>query len=113
MREMVRIMKKLYGQGKALTTAVVTDGRFSGTNNGCFVGHVSPEAASGGPIALVRDGDRITIDIPNGTLTMDVSDEELSERRKTLKEHDNGYHKGYLARYSRMVGSAAGGAVIE
>ena len=113
MREMVRIMKKLYGQGKALTTAVVTDGRFSGTNNGCFVGHVSPEAASGGPIALVRDGDRITIDIPNGKLTVDVSDEELAERRKMLKEHDNGYHTGYLARYSRMVGSAAGGAVIE
>ena len=56
---------------------------------------------------------RITIDIPDGKLTMDVSDEELEERRKTLKEHDNGYHKGYLARYSRMVGSAAGGAVIE
>ena len=64
MREMYIAMKLLYGRGLALSTAVVTDGRFSGTNNGCFVGHISPEAAEGGPIALVEDGDRITIDIP-------------------------------------------------
>ena len=113
MREMVRIMKQLYGQGKALTTAVVTDGRFSGTNNGCFVGHVSPEAAAGGPIAFVRDGDMVTIDIPAGALTVDVSDEEMEERRKNWQPHDHGYHSGYLSRYSRMVGSAAGGAVFE
>ena len=113
MREMVRIMKQLYGQGKALTTAVVTDGRFSGTNNGCFVGHVSPEAAAGGPIALVRDGDRITIDIPGGQLHLDVPEEELAARRAALVPHDNGCHRGWLSRYSRLVGSAAGGAVLE
>ena len=113
MREMVRIMKKLYGQGKALTTAVVTDGRFSGTNNGCFVGHVSPEAAAGGPIALVRDGDRVTIDIPAGSLTVHVSDEELERRRASLLPHDHGRHTGYLARYSALVGSAADGAVLR
>jgi dihydroxy-acid dehydratase len=112
MREMVRIMKKLYGQGKALTTAVVTDGRFSGSNNGCFVGHISPEAASGGPIAYARDGDWITIDIPDGTLHIDVTEEEFARRRNEgLKEHPLS-EKGYLARYARLVGSAAGGAIV-
>jgi dihydroxy-acid dehydratase len=120
---MVRIMKKLYGQGKALTTAVVTDGRFSGSNNGCFVGHISPEAASGGPIALVEDGDRISIDIPAGTITLDVPDEELRRResaykagigkhRETSQSGDAGTKRGYLARYAERVSSAAQGAVL-
>lgn len=123
MREMVRILKKLYGQGKALTTAVVTDGRFSGSNNGCFVGHISPEAASGGPIALVEDGDRISIDIPAGTITLDVPDEELRRResaykagtgkhRETGLSGDAGTKRGYLARYAERVSSAAQGAVL-
>ncbi len=77
MREMYTSMKLLYGRGLALQTAVVTDGRFSGTNKGCFVGHVSPEAAEGGPLAAVRNGDRITIDIPRRTLHLEVSDEEI------------------------------------
>ena len=73
MREMVRIMKMLYGQGLALSTAVITDGRFSGTNNGCFVGHISPEASEGGPIAAIKDGDQIEIDVEKCTLNMMVS----------------------------------------
>ena len=113
MREMVRIMKKLYGQGKALTTAVITDGRFSGSNNGCFVGHISPEAAAGGPIALVRDGDLITIDIPAGTINMDVTEEELEKRKALCPKKENPVKKGYLSRYARLVGSAAQGAVLE
>jgi dihydroxy-acid dehydratase len=80
MREMYTAMKLLYGQGLALKTAVVTDGRFSGTNNGCFVGHISPEAAEGGPIAIVKDGDVITVDIPNRSLHLHISDEEIQAR---------------------------------
>ena len=82
MREMYQPLKLLFGQGLNKTTAVVTDGRFSGTNNGCFVGHVSPEAAAGGPIALVRDGDKITIDVYKKELTLHVSEEELEQRRR-------------------------------
>ena len=77
MREMYKAMKLLYGRGLALKTALVTDGRFSGTNNGCFVGHISPEAAEGGPLAAVQDGDSVTIDIKSRKLHLDVSDEEI------------------------------------
>ncbi|MGP1348303.1 MAG: dihydroxy-acid dehydratase [Stomatobaculum sp.] len=112
MREMVRIMKQLYGQGKALTTAVVTDGRFSGTNNGCFVGHVSPEAAEGGTIAYVKDGDEITIDINHGKLEVNVSDSELSWRRTSIRPKEMEKLSGYLAKYSKLVHSAAGGALV-
>lgn len=112
MREMVRIMKLLYGRNLALTTAVVTDGRFSGTNNGCFVGHVSPEASEGGPIALVMDGDVITIDIPNGTLNISVSDEILAVRKAQWKKPPCKY-KGYLHRYAQGAESADKGAILE
>lgn len=112
MREMVRIMKLLYGRNLALSTAVVTDGRFSGTNNGCFVGHISPEASEGGPIALVRDGDRITIDIPNGTLSVNVSDEELLERKKAWVKPPC-TRKGYLRRFAQQAESADKGAIIK
>ena len=81
MREMYKAMKFLYGRGLAEQTALVTDGRFSGTNNGCFVGHISPEAAEGGPIALVEDGDEIVIDVPAGRLDLLVEEDELARRR--------------------------------
>ncbi len=81
MRELYKPMKLLYGQGLARSAAIITDGRFSGTNSGCFVGHISPEAAAGGPIALVRDGDEITIDVICKTLTLHVPDNELKARR--------------------------------
>jgi dihydroxy-acid dehydratase len=113
MREMYAAMKLLYGRGLALSTAVVTDGRFSGTNNGCFVGHVSPEAAEGGPLAIVEDGDTITIDVPNRGLHLGVSDEEIAERLSKWKRRAPKFKRGYLALYSRLATSANRGAVIE
>jgi len=113
MREMYTAMKLLYGRGLALSTAVVTDGRFSGTNNGCFVGHISPEAAEGGPLAIVEDGDSITIDVPNRRLHLHVSDEEIAERLSKWKPRAPKFKRGYLALYSRLATSASRGAVIE
>jgi len=113
MREMVRIMKMLYGRGLALSTAVVTDGRFSGTNNGCFAGHVSPEAAEGGAIAAVEDGDRITIDIPGGQLRLHIPDEELERRLCSLRPVKRPAPKGYLNLYARLAESADKGAIIR
>ena len=94
MREMYSAMKLLYGRGLARKTALVTDGRFSGTNSGCFVGHISPEAAEGGPLAVVRDGDVITVDIPNRRLDLDVSDEEIRARMDTRQRPAPSSRKG-------------------
>jgi len=113
MREMYLAMKLLYGRGLALKTALVTDGRFSGTNNGCFVGHVSPEAAEGGPLAAVRDGDRITIDIPNRNLELHVSDQEIADRLAGWQRPEPKFKSGYLALYSRLAESADKGAIIR
>jgi len=113
MREMYTAMKLLYGRGLALKTAVVTDGRFSGTNNGCFVGHVSPEAAEGGPLAIVEDGDEITIDIPNRSLHLHVPDDEMAARLAEWRPRAPKFRRGYLALYSRLASSASRGAVIE
>jgi len=113
MREMYSAMKLLYGRGLALKTALITDGRFSGTNNGCFVGHISPEAAEGGPLAAVRDGDRITIDIPGRSLHLQVSDAEIEERLARWKRPEPKFKKGYLALYSRLAESADRGAIIR
>ena len=113
MREMYTAMKLLYGRGLALTTAVVTDGRFSGTNNGCFVGHVSPEAAEGGPLAIVEDGDMITIDVPNRGLHLDVSDAEISARLGRWHRPKPKIKRGYLALYAQLAASASRGAVIK
>jgi dihydroxy-acid dehydratase len=113
MREMYTAMKLLYGRGLALKTAVVTDGRFSGTNNGCFVGHVSPEAAEGGPIAIVRNGDRITIDIPRRRLSVDLSDEEIQARLTAWTRPAPKFKRGYLALYARLAESADQGAIIR
>jgi dihydroxy-acid dehydratase len=111
MREMYLTLKMLNGQGLGKTTAVITDGRFSGTNNGCFVGHISPEAAAGGPIALVKNGDKITIDIINKSINLHVSDEELSKRKeKWIYKPKN--HNGFIGRYVKMVSSASEGAVL-
>jgi dihydroxy-acid dehydratase len=113
MREMFTAMKLLYGRGLALKTAVVTDGRFSGTNNGCFVGHVSPEAAEGGPIAVVEDGDTITIDVPNRRLHLHVSDEEIETRLARWQRPEPKFKRGYLALYARLAESADKGAIIR
>ncbi|MCG8567593.1 MAG: dihydroxy-acid dehydratase, partial [Desulfobacterales bacterium] len=111
MPEMFKAMKLLHGLGLAKKTALVTDGRFSGTNNGCFVGHISPEAQEGGPIALVRDGDEITIDIPGKTLDLKVSPGELEERKRRWKAPAPRVTRGYLNIYSRLASSAAKGAI--
>ena len=113
MREMYIAMKLLYGRGLALKTALVTDGRFSGTNNGCFVGHISPEAAEGGPLAIVQDGDLITIDIPGRKLHLHVSDGEMGKRMAIWKRSKPKFKKGYLALYSRLAESADKGAIIR
>jgi dihydroxy-acid dehydratase len=113
MREMYMAMKLLYGRGLALKTAVVTDGRFSGTNNGCFVGHVSPEAAEGGPLAAVEDGDTITIDIPNRHLQLHLPQAEIEARLRAWKRPPPKVRTGYLALYSRLAESADKGAIIR
>lgn len=112
MREMYKSMKYLNGMGLAKTAALITDGRFSGTNNGCFVGHISPEAASGGPLAIVQDGDIIEIDCISGKLELKVSEEEIKQRLKTWVPKKPKFKKGYLSSYARMVSSAAEGAII-
>ena len=112
MREMYEPMKRMVGQGLALTAALITDGRFSGTNNGCFVGHICPEAAAGGPIALVRDGDRITIDVNKKELTLHVDDAVLEERRKAWT-YTPKPASGVLARYAKLASGADRGGVLE
>jgi|BioPla2DNA2_1021312.scaffolds.fasta_scaffold16081_2 dihydroxy-acid dehydratase len=113
MREMYLTLKMLHGQGLAHSTAVITDGRFSGTNNGCFVGHISPEAAAGGPIALLKDGDKITIDVYNKTINVDLSEAELEARRAEWKPRKVTILPGYMQRYIKHVSSAAEGAVMN
>jgi dihydroxy-acid dehydratase len=113
MREMFKAMKYLYGRGLALTTALITDGRFSGTNNGCFVGHISPEAAEGGPIAIVRDGDRIVIDVESRQLNLLVSDEEIAARLKAWKRPEPKFKKGWLGLYCKIAASGSEGAVLK
>lgn len=111
MPEMFKPMKLLYGQGFAKCTALITDGRFSGTNNGCFVGHISPEAASGGPIALIEDGDKILVDVVHRKLELRVSEEELAARRARF-HYEAPKVEGYLKRYQRDAQSADKGGVL-
>ena len=113
MREMFKAMKYIYGVGLAEKTALITDGRFSGTNNGCFVGHISPEAAEGGPLAIVQDGDEILIDVDEGRLELHVSDEEIAQRYKILKMPEKHIPNGYLRLYAKTATSADQGAVIK
>lgn len=112
MPEMFKSMKLLNGLGLSDKVALVTDGRFSGTNNGCFIGHISPEAMAGGPIAFVKDGDIIFIDIPGKTLEVKVSAEELEQRRKGWQPPPARVTSGYLYLYSKLAKSADKGAVI-
>ncbi len=113
MREMLAATGALGGQGLLDSVALVTDGRFSGGTRGCCIGHASPEATRGGTIGLVKTGDRITIDIPNRKLELNVAEEELDRRRRRARKIVPEITTGYLARYAHMVGSAAEGAVLE
>jgi dihydroxy-acid dehydratase len=113
MVEMYRALKYLAGMGLAKSTAVVTDGRFSGTNNGCFVGHISPEAAEGGPLAIVENGDKIRIDVINCIIELQVSDQEIERRMKNWKKPEPKVKRGYLSLYSKLATSAAEGAILK
>jgi dihydroxy-acid dehydratase len=113
MREMLGPTSAIAGMGLDTTVALLTDGRFSGGTRGAAIGHISPEAAEGGPIALVREGDRIAIDIPGKAITLKVDKRELEKRRKALKPFRPRVTGGYLARYARLVTSASTGAVFR
>lgn len=113
MREMLSPTSAIQGAGLGSTVALITDGRFSGATRGAAIGHVSPEAVNGGTIAYVKDGDIISIDIPNYSINLEVSDEELEERRKTMPIRKKENITGYLKRYASMVSSADKGAIIN
>lgn len=113
MREMLRPTSAIMGMGLGNSVALITDGRFSGASRGAVIGHVSPEAAVGGPIALVEEGDIITIDINANKLDFAVSDEELEKRREKWQPRAPKITTGYLARYAAMVTSGNRGAVLE
>ena len=113
MREMISTTAALYGQGMGEKVALITDGRFSGGTRGLCIGHVGPEAAVGGPIALIRDGDIIRIDADNGLLAVDLSDAEIAERRAAWKPHPTNAPTGALWRYAQTVSGADRGAVVH
>lgn len=113
MREMLNPTSAIAGMGLGSSVALITDGRFSGASRGASIGHVSPEAAVGGPIALIEEGDIIKIDIPANRLDVDVPDEVLEERRKKWQPREPRVKDGYLARYEKMVTSGNRGAILE
>jgi len=113
MREMLATTAALYGQGMGSKVALITDGRFSGATRGFCVGHVGPEAAVGGPIALLRDGDIVELDAEAGTLDARLSDEELARRKRDWKPRDPEFTSGYLWKYAQQVGPALNGAVTH
>ncbi|KUO53392.1 MAG: dihydroxy-acid dehydratase [Desulfitibacter sp. BRH_c19] len=113
MREMLTPTSAVAGMGLGETVALVTDGRFSGATRGASIGHVSPEAAEGGPIGLIEEGDIISIDIPNRSLDVVLSEEELEVRKKNWQKPEPKVTKGYLAKYQKLVSSASSGAIIK
>jgi dihydroxy-acid dehydratase len=113
MREMITTTAAIYGQGMGEKVALITDGRFSGGTRGFCVGHISPEAAVGGPIGLVRDGDIIRIDADAGRIELAVSDDEMAQRRTQWKPRAAHYGSGALWRYAQTVGGAERGAVVH
>lgn len=113
MREMLTATSAVVGYGLEEEVALITDGRFSGATRGPCIGHISPEASAGGPIALVEDGDKIVIDVPNRRLDLDVGEDEMERRRKAWTPPEPRVKKGYLARYAFLVSSADKGAVFK
>jgi dihydroxy-acid dehydratase len=113
MREMLSTTAALYGQGMGDKVALITDGRFSGGTRGFYVGHVGPEAAVGGPIALIQDGDVITLDAEAGALEVALSEAELASRRRAWKPRQHDFQSGALWRYAQTVGDAEKGAVTH
>ncbi|GGG15095.1 dihydroxy-acid dehydratase [Lysinibacillus alkalisoli] len=113
MPEMLAPTSAIQGRGLGTKVALITDGRFSGASRGISIGHISPEAAEGGPIALVEDGDIITIDLPKRTIALEVSEEELTKRREKLAPFEPKIKRGWLARYSKLVTSASTGGIMK
>jgi dihydroxy-acid dehydratase len=113
MREMLSPTSAIVGMGLDTSVTLLTDGRFSGGTRGAAIGHISPEAAEGGPIALVKEGDKIAIDIPGKTINLKITDREMERRRKAFKPRKPAITSGYLARYASMVTSASTGAVFR
>ena len=111
MREMLQVTAAIVGEGLGETVAMVTDGRFSGATRGLMVGHVAPEAAKGGPIAAIREGDEITVDIDNRSLSIALSDEEIAKRLEEYEQPEPLYTRGVMAKYAAMVSSASKGAI--
>ena len=111
MREMLAITGAIKGAGIGKDVLLITDGRFSGGSTGLCIGHVAPEAVDGGPIAFVKDGDPIRVDIPNRTIDVDISDEELKRRRSEWTVPENPRLHGVLGKYAKLVHSASEGAV--
>ncbi|MBD8027917.1 dihydroxy-acid dehydratase [Ureibacillus sp. Re31] len=113
MPEMLAPTSAIMGRGLGTKVALITDGRFSGASRGISIGHISPEAAEGGPIALIENGDTIVIDLPNRTIHLDVSDEVLNSRRQNLKPFEPKIKHGWLARYSKLVTNASKGGIMK
>ena len=113
MREMLSPTSAIMGRGLGSDVALITDGRFSGGSHGFVVGHVTPEAFDGGPIALVQDGDEIVIDAVADSIELSVSDDELQRRREAWQQPQPRYTRGVLAKYARTVSSASTGAVTD
>jgi len=113
MPEMLSPTSAIVGMGLDRKVALLTDGRFSGGTKGAAIGHISPEAAEGGTIGLVEEGDIISIDIPERRLELKVAPEELERRRQAWKAPEPRIREGYMARYARMVSSGARGAIVE
>lgn len=113
MREMLSTTSAIYGQGMGEKVALITDGRFSGATRGMCIGHVGPEAAVGGPIGLLKDGDMIAIDAAEGTLNVELSDAELAARKAAWKPRRTIYQSGMLWKYAQLVGPAGKGAVTH
>lgn len=113
MPEMLAPTSAIMGRGLGTKVALITDGRFSGASRGISIGHISPEAAEGGPIALIENGDKIIIDLPNRTINLDVSEETLNERRQNLAPFEPKIKHGWLARYSKLVTNASKGGIMK
>jgi dihydroxy-acid dehydratase len=113
MREMLAVTAAIVGQGLGKEVALLTDGRFSGATRGMMVGHISPEAQVGGPLAVLKDGDIVTVDAENGVLKVDLSDAEIAARLKDWKPPELKYKRGVLFKYAKLVHSAAQGAVCN
>lgn len=113
MREMLSPTSAIIGSGLGSSVALITDGRFSGATRGAAIGHVSPEAAIGGPIGLLEEGDIISINIPEHKIEVELSDEELEKRKAKWKPRQPKITTGYLARYSKLVSSGTSGAVLS